>query len=388
MFRSKAPIGVDIGSHTVKVCQMRRAGDTFELEKFGMAEIYPGGEPVLDPREQQAAKIEALKRALAQADIKAKYTVSAICGESIIVRYLQLPEMPEDELRRALQWEAEEYIPFRLSEVNLDSQILSRFQDGDHTKMDVLLVSAKKDLVESHLSLIRAAGLEPRIVDVDSFAFLNCFEINHTPAKNECIALVNIGGEITSMNIYCEAASRFSRDIPIGGDSMTIAIKSRMNCSFKEAERLKLSQGAAPVSKGYETPEPDRTPSGSLMSNILGTVEEMTGLGRNDNSPEAVVGKSIQNVLGSLFSEVRRSIEFFENQYRGVNVTRIVLGGGTALLRNLPENFEQELRLPVEIIDPFRRVRLAVHSDLGQQIQANRSQLGVGIGLGIRGLAA
>lgn len=178
MFGSKAPVGVDIGSHTIKVCQLKRSGDGYELEKFAAVDIYPSGEHPVDIQEQQTAKIEALKRALELGGIKAKHSVSAISGESIIVRYLQLPEMPEDELKKALQWEAEEYIPFRLSEVNLDSVILGRGSDGEHAKMDVLLVSAKKDMVEGHLSVIRGAGLEPRIVEVDSFAFLVLLQIS------------------------------------------------------------------------------------------------------------------------------------------------------------------------------------------------------------------
>lgn len=388
MFRPKTPIGVDIGSHTIRVCQLRRAGDEYELEKFGMAEIFPAGDHPTDPQEQQAAKIEALKRALAAGDVKARQTVSAIAGDSIIVRYLQLPEMPEDELKKALQWEAEEYIPFRLSEVNLDSMILGHVHEGDHPKMDVLLVSAKKDLVETHVGVIRAAGLEPRIVDVNSFAFLNCYELNHHPGPQECAALVNIGGEITSINIFCGGVSRFSRDIPIGGDTMTVAIKARLNCSYKEAETTKISQGVS-FAKPENASGPDATMTGTLIDTIRGTVEELTGAAKGgEASAEAIAGRAIQNVLNSLLSEVRRSIEFFENQYRGTNVTRIVLGGGTAAMRNLPESFEKELRLPIELIDPLRRVRLALRNGAADQIQSIRLQLGVGIGLGLRGLAA
>lgn len=385
MFHSKAPIGVDIGSHSVKVCQLRRVGDNFELEKFGVAEIYPNGDHPTDPQEQQTARIEALKKALEMAQIKAKQSVSAVCGESIIVRYLQLPEMPEDELKKALQWEAEEYIPFRLTEVNIDSVILGRSNDGEHGKMDVLLVSAKKDLIENHVAVLRGAGLEPRIVDVDSFAFLNCYETNHTPANAECAALINIGGEITSMNIYCGGVSRFSRDIPVGGDTITLAIKARLGCSFKEAERLKIVAGAAAVQ--VERAEAAPGFASNLMTNIMGRVEEMSG-GAGEGAPEAQASKAVQLVLGNLFSEIRRSIEFFENQYRGLNVSRLVLGGGTALMSNLVENFERELRLPVETIDPLRRVRVPERLAQAQQIQAIRYQLGVGIGLGIRGLAA
>src|SRR5690606_8979570 len=127
---------------------------------------------------------------------------------------------------KALQWEAEEYIPFRLSEVNMDSMILGRPQESDIPKMDVLLVSAKKDLIGNHVSILQAVGFYPRIVDVDAFAFLNCYELNHQPSSDECVALVNIGNEITSINVYSGGVSRFSRDIPIGGYTMTHAIKS------------------------------------------------------------------------------------------------------------------------------------------------------------------
>lgn len=385
MFGTKPPIGVDIGSHTIKVCQLRRNGEGYELEKFGQAEIYPNGDRPSDGEAQRQAKIEALRRAMEQGQIKAKTSVSAICGESIIVRYLQLPEMPADELKKALQWEAEEYIPFRLSEVNLDSMILGHSRDGDHNKMDVLLVSAKKDMVAEHVSVLKAAGLEPQIVDVDSFAFLNCYELNHQPQTGECSLLVNIGGEVTSINIYNNGASRFSRDIPIGGDTITTAIRSRLNCSFAEAERLKKTIGA-PLMDSQESVEEDESFSNSLMQTIRGTVEDMNS--EDENSPEAVTAKAITQSLNSLFTELRRSIEFFESQYRGLSVTRIILGGGTAMMNNLPRNMEKDLGLAVEIIDPLRQVKISHKIASQEQLESLRHQLGVGIGLGLRGLAA
>ena len=137
MFRSKNLIGVDIGSHTVKVCQVHKVGDKYELENYGTAEIYKHGRSADDFTPGKQLKVDALKRALEDGNIKGHHAVSAVSGESIIVRYLQLPEMPEFELKKALQWEAEEYIPFRLSEVNLDSQILGHVNDGDHFKMEL-----------------------------------------------------------------------------------------------------------------------------------------------------------------------------------------------------------------------------------------------------------
>ncbi len=328
-----------------------------------------------------------MRRALDVGQIRAKRTVSSVCGESIIGRYLQLPEMPEEELKKALQWEAEEYIPFRLSEVNIDSMILGRVKDSEIPKMDVLLVSAKKDLVNSHVSVLREAGLEPRIIDVDAFAFLNCFELNHTPPPGECVALVNIGSEITSINVFSDGISRFSRDISVGGETMTQAIKSRLGCTHVEAERLKISQGA-PI---LDAPAEDvgETTSHNLMETLRGSIEELANeQEESENSPDVMAQKAVVNVMTNLFSEVHRSIEFFESQYRSTNVSRVILGGGTAGLRNLPEAFERDLQLAVEIIDPLRRIRLGTRGPKQEEVGEIRQQLGVGIGLGIRGLLA
>jgi type IV pilus assembly protein PilM len=385
MFNSKAAIGVDIGSNTVKVVQLKKSGSNIELEKAASTEIYSGGERPADANAQRRAKVEAVKRALNQAKITNKSAVSSVCGESIIVRYLQLPEMPEDELKKALQWEAEEYIPFRLDEVNIDSMVLGKSDPGSE-RVDVLLVSAKKDLVDDHLSVIREAGLTPKALDVDSFAFLNCYEANYANSSSECIALINIGAEITGISIFQNGVSRFSRDIPVGGNTMTAAIRSHLRCSYAEAENLKIMHGAsAPADPGKET---TKGFSGSLMDTIRGQVEEMTGAKTDDGNKEAMVAKAINGVLNDLISEVRRSIEFFENQVRGVSVSKLVLGGGAAVMENLKENFEHQLSLPAEIIDPLRRIKVTGRDVRSSSLDPVRHSLAVGIGLGLRGLMA
>lgn len=381
---AKAAIGIDIGSTSVKVAQVKRAGQGYELEKIGFAQIYPGGDRPNDSASQTRAKVDAIKRALGDAKISAKNTVSAVSGESIIVRYLQLPKMPEDELKKALQWEAEEYIPFRLDEVNIDSMILGP-NSYDQDKLDVLLVSAKKDLVNNHVQVLKEAGLNPVVVEVDSFAFLNCYDVNY--GGGDCVALINIGADITGICIYHKGISRFSRDIPLGGNSMTEAIRSRLRCSHSEAEQLKIQHGAAaPIDPHQDT---SKSFSGtSLMDTIRGTVEEMASYSSKSSSsdaegpPEQVVPKALAGVVSELVTEVRRSIEFFENQIRDLNVSRLILGGGSAVLGNLKENFEQDLSLPVEVIDPLRRI------NSGGKVSANgnRHAMAVAIGLGIRGV--
>ena len=164
--------------------------------------------------------------------------------------------------------------------------------------MDVLLVSAKKDLLNDHLDIIRQVGLTPLIVDVDSFAFLNCFEINHCPDASEVIALINIGAEITNINVYMGGTSRFSRDISIAGDSITNAIAGKLNTDFPKAESIKISEGAPHVREEGEGFGEDE----GLVTTIRSTVEKITGEDLVDSSQEAIAQKVIRNNLQNLLS--------------------------------------------------------------------------------------
>ena len=375
----KATVGLDIGSSIVKAVQLRRSGKGIELEKFGIAEIYPGGDKKAAAESVRELKIAAVRKALQSANISAKQAITAVSGESIIVRYIQLPDMPEDELKNALKWEAEEYIPFHIDEVNIDSVILGKTGEGG--KVDVLLVSAKKELVNEHVDLVRAVGLTPLIIDVDSFAFLNCFEVNYQPNPTDVIALINIGAEITSINIYIGGISRFSRDISIAGDTITTSIQSRLGISFVQAEEMKIAAGAPVPSEEAEAEGPAES---GLLDTIRGTVEKITGEELGEDSQEAIATKMVKNSLTNLLSEIRRSIQFFENQANGRVVQRIVLGGGTSKLRNIDKFFANELNLPVEIIDPLRRISVVGKDIDSDALIKAKQMLGVGIGLALR----
>ncbi len=377
---SKTAIGLDIGSRTVKALQLKKTGRGLELERFGIADVYPGGDKAaLNSANLRDMRISAVRRALQQARITARYAVTAVSGESIIVRYIQLPEMPEAELKKALRWEAEEYIPFHIDEVNIDSVVLGPAGAGATGKVDVLLVSAKKDLVNEHVDIVRAAGLQPVIVDVESFAFLNCFETNYRPSATDCVALVNIGAEITNINIYVGGTSRFSRDIGIAGDTITAAVQTKANLPWKQAEDMKIHLGAP-------APEPEEEEGGdsSLIDTIRGTVEKLTGDDLGDSSAEAMGQKAIRQSLTNLISEVRRSIQFFENQSVGNTVQRVMLGGGGSRMKRLNDYMSTELELPTEIMDPLRAVTISGREINKPQLDESREYLAVGIGLALR----
>jgi type IV pilus assembly protein PilM len=378
----KKVVGLDIGSSVVKAIQLRRAGRSLELERFGVAEIYPGMDKRSEAGNRREAKVDAIRRAMADGGINAKYSISAISGESIIVRYIQLPEMPETELKGAIRWEAEDYVPFPLDEVNLDSMILGRSEAGGAGKIDVLLVAAKKELVAEHVDLLKGADLQPAIVDVDSFAFLNAFELNYLPNASEVVALLNMGAEITGISIYVAGVSRFSRDIAIAGDTITAHIQQRLNCTWQRAEELKIKQGAPQVS---EMPYGDESVgSSSLLDTIRGTVERITGEDLADDSPELVADTVIKQSLSNLTNEIKRSIQFFESQPNGKPVQRVVIGGGMSRMSGLDGYLGRELGLPVEIVDPLRNIGFAGNEAARKKLDSVRQQLGVCIGLGLR----
>lgn len=376
MFGSKPIVGLDIGSDKVKVVQLKSKGGAHELERFAVADVFPDGNktPGGDARE---FKRQAVRRALADARVTAKHCITVVSGESVIVRYIQLPQMPEAELKNALRWEAEEYIPFHLDEVNLDSVVLG--PSASPGKVDVLLVCAKKDMVSDHVSIVRDAGLTPLVVDVDTFAFLNCFDVGYKPAREECVALVNIGAGITNTAIHVGGTLRFSRDISVAGNAITQAIAQKTGLPWAKAEELKLAIGA-PQPEGTEESVEEES---SLISSIRGTVERMTGSDLGDDSHEGVAAKSIRNTLVGLVGELRRTLNFYEDNAGGTPIQRVVVGGGTSRMANLANFLSKELELPVETMDPTRGMNVGSGVD-GALLNASREHLGVGIGLALR----
>ena len=260
----------------------------------------------------------------------------------------------------------------------MDSEILGR--RASQGKVDVLLVSARKDLVNEHVQLVRAAGLIPLVVDVEGFAFVNCIEANYNPSRDDCLCLVHLGAEVTNINIYVGNTSRFSRDIGLAGDVITQGVVQKCGVSFGKAEELKRAIGATdPMSEDEEGGGADT----ELISTIRGAVERITGSDLGDDTPEATASKAIQGALTQLVSEIRRSIQFFEGQSGGAVVQRVIIGGGTARMRNLAQYLQTELDISVEVFDPLRNISIGREVDAAV-LENHREQLGPGIGLALR----
>lgn len=242
MAKGKLAVGLDIGSGSIKVCQLKQSKKNYALQAFGMVQLPP--EAIVDGALMNSnAVVDAIQELFQSQKIKSKEVATSVSGHSVIIKKINLPQMTPEELEESIQWEAEQYIPFDINDVNIDVQILNT-ESTQAGQMDVLLVAAKKDMVNDYTSVIMEAGLTPVVVDVDSFAVQNMFEVNYEVPRSETVVLINIGAAVTNINVLANGISTFTRDISIGGGQFTDAIQKALNVSYDEAEALKLGGGA------------------------------------------------------------------------------------------------------------------------------------------------
>ncbi|MBN8554235.1 MAG: type IV pilus assembly protein PilM [Deltaproteobacteria bacterium] len=317
-------IGLDIGSHSIKLVELKEAkGGSWKLVKFGLHKLP--AEAIVDGAiMNSAAVVEGIRDLIARHKIKTREVATCVSGHSVIIKKITLPTMSEDELNESIQWEAEQYIPFSINDVNLDTQILSQGEEASN--MDVLLVAAKKDIIHEYTAAIAEAGLKPLIVDVACFSIENCFDLNEDPAPGEISALVNVGASLVNINILNNGVTAFTRDINMGGNQFTEEIQKQLNISYEEAEALKL---------------------GGNISSSQSTTEAVV--------PQEV-GAILRSTSETLAVEIQRSIDFYLATSPGLSLGRLVLSGGTAKIAGLKDALESSLNTKVELADPFKNI--------------------------------
>ena len=352
-FGSRSVVGLDIGSSSVKAVELSRRGRSkeFELTHLGVAPM-PAEAIVQGAFLNSSAIVEGIREAIEKAKIRTKNVAAAVSGHSVIVKKVSLPAMTRDELDEQIRWEAEQYIPFDVNEVNLDFQILN--SGGGEGQMEVLLVAAKKDLVDDYVQVIREAGLVPAAIDVAAFAVENAFEANYEVRPDEVVALVNIGAQVVNINIISGGAPAFTRDITTAGNQYTEEIQKALSISFEEAERIKL------------------------------------GGRRSESSQEVVpqeVEQAMRTVTETVIGEISRSLDFFSATSADSRIERIVLCGGGASVAGLQAAFQQRSGAKVEIMDPLARM-LPSSKFEANYLDEVAPALGVGVGLALRRMDA
>src|SRR5471030_1941325 len=245
MAKSKLSLGLDIGSSSVKLVQLKESKRGYVLEAFGVAPLPP--EAIVDGALMNStAIVEAIRGLVSQYKLKNREVAIGVSGHSVIIKKISMPRMTREELEESIQWEAEQYIPFDVKDVNIDVQILNAEGNDPATgQMDVLLVAAKKDMINDYTSVVSEAGLDAKVVDVDAFAVQNAFETNYEIPKNETIVLVNAGASVVNINVLAKGLTVFTRDVTMGGNQFTEEIQKQLNVSYDEAEKLKVGGDAA-----------------------------------------------------------------------------------------------------------------------------------------------
>ncbi len=334
--------GLDIGSHSVKVAafapskhasfRLSKRGSALELAHLGIAEVYPPGSEPGPGEPPEDLLVDAIHRAIADSGLKrVGKCVIGLSGQSVTVRFIQMPKMSERELRDAVSVQADQFLPFDRASAVMDTQILESGQGTEEETMKVLLVAARKDEIQRRVDLVTRAGYEVAAVDVDAFSALACF-LPEGEAVEENLALVNIGARVTSINIVRNGVSHFHRDFSLGGSHLTKAIEDRFGVGFALAEALKTQHGILSEAEAAELHEEDRNPE---------------------------VGEAMFPVLQDIAREIRRSFSYYEHQTYDRRVERVILSGGTAMLRGLRLFLSKELDTQVDIGDPTARIPVA-----------------------------
>ena len=238
MAKSKLALGLDIGSSSVKLVHLKEGRRGYTLLAWGEAPLPP--EAVVDNQlMNSSAIVEAIRQLLAQQKVKARDVAIGVRGHSVIIKRISMPVMSQEDLDESIQWEAEQYIPFDVKDVHIDTQILT--PQGDAAgQMDVLLVAAKKDMINDFTAVCAEAGLAATVVDVDAFAVQNAYEINYAQTPGQPVVLINVGAAVTNINIVNNGMATFTRDITVGGNAFTEEIQKQLNISAEEAEALKV----------------------------------------------------------------------------------------------------------------------------------------------------
>lgn len=316
-WKPKNLVGLDIGSHSIKIVELKHHKNGFDLKNFGVAQLPP--EAIVDGVIMDSAVVvESIRNLAANLKLKNKNVATSVSGHSLIIKKIQLPLMTEAELEDQIQWEAEQYIPFEIDEVNIDFQILGPLLD-EEGQMEVLLVAVKKDIINDYTAVIAEAGLVPQVVDVDAFCLENIFEVTCPEYLDKTVVLIDVGASIMNINVLKNGVSTFTRDITVGGSNFTEEIQKELGVGYEEAEVLKLG-------------------------------------GRSERAGPADVLDVLRLTTENLVLEMQRSLDFFSATSAEEEIHRIFLAGGSCRVPGLAMAVEEKVGIPVEILSPFRGI--------------------------------
>ena len=328
--KNQFSVGVDIGTHAIKLAKLKFSKDMVQIVDFFTTSVQPN-------------LLQAIKSTYDYQD--AKLINISVSGPLTIIRYANFPKMQEDELKKSIRFEAQKFIPFSVSEVNLDVAVLKK--DLPDNKMLVALAAVKKDYISQRIKLVEGSGFKLDSVDIDSLALINAFNYNclKSPGsiKTKTVALLNIGSTFSNLNILEEGVPLLSRDLNIAGNNFTQKVSDIFAIDLKTAENLKVS------------PDKERLPK---------------------------IIQAAENVLSGLATEIRVSFDYYESQSAS-SVGKIYLSGGGSLFPGLKEMLANLLGIEVDYWDPLKEINIPSSID-SSKLKSQATQFAVAIGLALR----
>lgn len=343
--RKKGVIGLDIGSSSIKLVELGESKNGYKLQNLGIAPLPP--EAIVDGALMDSVTIiDAIRELIANTKAKTKDVITSVSGHSVIVKKITLPLMSDSELEESIQWEAERYIPFDINEVNIDFQIFGSSSENPEV-MDVVLVAAKKDIINDYVSVIIESGLNPVIIDVDAFAIENMLSVNYEMEKDETVAMANVGASITNINILKNNMTAFTRDIFKGGNQITEEIQRQLHIDYEEAEKIKV---------------------GSKI----------------DATSQSIIQEVLKSASESLAIEIGNSMEFFQSTTTYEKISKLYLSGGGSKIKDFDIVLQQHIGIPVEIVNPFKKIEYSEKNFDLEYLREIGPMMAVGVGLATR----
>jgi len=352
MFRKKIGnrglVGLDIGSSSVKAVELTGKPGALSLVNLGFEGLQP--DTVVDGQIMELNDVSGVISGLFAANqFKTDRVAAGVSGSSVIVKNIIVPQMTREELEESIDWHAEEHIPFEISDVSLDYQVVGSGADSLH----VLMAACKRDFVANLKQAIQLAGKQPAVIDVDAFALQNCYEVNYEPSDGLAVALLNVGASTMNINILRGVRSVFTRDVSVGGNQYTALLQKELGLTYEQAEQVKRGNAVAGSYEGVD------------IDGALETVSDMLAL------------------------EISKTFDF----YRATadddgSVQKILISGGGSKLRGLPEYLSNRFEIPVERLDPFRRINFDARRFDPDYMREVVPEMAVAVGLALRGVDA
>lgn len=346
--KKKGVAGLDVGSSSIKIVELDGKLNNLSLESLGFENL--ANDAIVDGQIMELNLVsDVIQNVCKDHQIKAPQVVTGVSGHSVIIKNIVLPPMSRDELEESIDWHAEEHIPYDLSDVNLDYHITAETSQ----ETQVLIAACKRERIDTLRQAIQLAGRQPVAIDVDTFALQNCYEVNYQPDDSQVVTLLNIGASTMNVNLVQGSRSLFTRDITIGGSQFTDILQKNLGISFLQAEAVK--RGVSDAVEGIEE---------KAIEPLMGNVTEM-------------VAMEIQKTFD--FYRATTEDDYFVPQ-------KILISGGGSKLSGLAQDLSARLEMPVEVLDPFRNIKVDTRKFDPDYLSEIMPEMAVAVGLAIRGV--